>query len=165
MGMNVQKLILPSPKYPVLSFKYPTPAQWSEYLLNYPEYSNLATIYMTETSLRQIREVNRNINSLRYASEPKDTWKILENDEQGDCDDLALTKRFQLAKIYHRGCFPPIICRTPVGAHLVCGVWSDLGLYIMDNLCIDIMPWTALNYTWIAMLESTHSWRMLSPTG
>jgi len=94
-----------------------------------------------------------------------DYWTIPQ-DGYGDCEDYALGKRKSLVDLgLPAQALRLTIARTSDGtAHTVLVVTTDRGDYVLDNLNPAILPWTAINYTWIArQVPGQAQWASIGP--
>ena len=97
-----------------------------------------------------------------YVADParNDTWRLLNDGEAGDCEDLALTLRARLAAL---GCLAPAICKTEAGQrHMVLLVVTAAGVYVADNRFAHIAPWAGLPYAWEICL-GPDGWQTILP--
>lgn len=117
---------------------------------------------MTDTLWAQLDNVNRSINAMPYRSDMelygKDEYWDPDATAAGDCDDYALAKRKRMQEIHpeHAECFRLATCwvegddKTPGqgGYHAVLTVWTNRGVYVMDNRYREVMPFRQLPYRW-----------------
>lgn len=154
-----------------LGFRVPTPPQWLDFLERHPDQappSDVAAggvMELTPERLYDLIRINREVNDrCPYRPDPagNDNWRLLEDGEAGDCEDLALTKRARLAAAgWPMGILRPGICRVPDGrGHLVLLTFLSAGVYVADNLFNHVAPWTGLSYRWEFCL-GPGGWQMI----
>jgi predicted transglutaminase-like cysteine proteinase len=111
---------------------------------------------MTVDRWEDLKEVNRAVNAT-IVPEPNteglagEKWLI--NPARGDCNDYAVSKRFELLK---RGWPARALLLsevvTPWGEHhLVLVVRTSIGDLVLDNLTQQIRPWARAPYRWVRM--------------
>jgi predicted transglutaminase-like cysteine proteinase len=94
-----------------------------------------------------------------------DYWTI-PKDGYGDCEDYALGKRKSLVDLgLPVQALRLTIARTADGtAHTVLVVATDRGDYVLDNLNLAILPWTAVHYARIArQVPGQTQWTRIGP--
>lgn len=108
-------------------------------------------IQLTESRLAEMRAVNKAVNSriAPDASKGGDNWSL--ETRIGNCNDYAVQKRDELSRLgYPAAALSLAIVMTRAGqGHLVLTVRTDAGDYVLDNLQGSVLPWTALNYSWL----------------
>ena len=134
--------------------------------------SDVSTITLDANAWRTLEEVNTAWNTAIKPEEDAahygrvDYWTI-PKDGYGDCEDYALGKRKSLVDLgIPVQALRLTIARTGDGtAHTVLVAATDRGDYVLDNLNSAILPWTAVNYTWIArQLPGQTQWAFIGPT-
>lgn len=117
-----------------------------------------ATVTMTAERWILVRGVNQQVNrSIRAVSDPAhygqaDYWALQSGqDQSGDCEDYALTKRHQLiAAGLPSDALTFAIVRTSWGElHAVLILATDEGDMVLDNLTPWIVRWHKTSYRWI----------------
>lgn len=108
-------------------------------------------VQLTESRLAEMRAVNRAVNA-RIAPNPLkggDGWSL--ETRAGNCNDYAVQKRDELSRLgYPASSLSLATVMTRAGqGHLVLTVRTDAGDYVLDNLQGNVLPWTALNYSWL----------------
>lgn len=131
-------------------------------------------IVLSKEKWKEIDEVNRRINSqVQYVSDPEqfgkpDFWEIVEN--QGDCDDYALTKRNELMKLGYSAddlriatCWAEDEFGNPGQGeyHAVLVIYTDFGDYVLDNRYEEVMPWDQLPYDWHKIQGPDKFWKYI----
>jgi predicted transglutaminase-like cysteine proteinase len=113
-------------------------------------------VRLTEERWEDLRQVNKTVNGF-IVPEPNtegvmaEKWLI--NPASGDCNDYAVSKRYELLK---RGWPARALLlsevRTSWGeGHLVLVVRTSAGDLVLDNLTPQIRPWTRAPYQWVRM--------------
>ena len=135
-------------------------------------HGNLSTITLDANTWRTLEQVNTAWNTAIKPEEDAahygrvDYWTI-PKDGYGDCEDYALGKRKSLVDLgIPVQALRLTIARTGDGtAHTVLVAATDRGDYVLDNLNSAILPWTAVNYTWIArQIPGQTQWAFIGPT-
>ncbi|MGA7711634.1 MAG: transglutaminase-like cysteine peptidase [Rhizomicrobium sp.] len=133
---------------------------------------NLSSITLDANTWRTLEQVNTAWNTAIKPEEDAahygrvDYWTI-PKDGYGDCEDYALGKRKSLVDLgIPVQALRLTIARTGDGtAHTVLVAATDRGDYVLDNLNSAILPWTAVNYTWIArQIPGQTQWAFIGPT-
>lgn len=116
-------------------------------------------IRMTEDRWEDLKDVNKAVNGsivpeVNTGGLAAEKWLI--NPARGDCNDYAVSKRFELLK---RGWPARTLLlsevRTSWGeGHLVLVVRTSVGDLILDNLTSQIRPWAKAPYHWVRMQTS-----------
>jgi predicted transglutaminase-like cysteine proteinase len=113
-------------------------------------------VRMTEKRWDDLREVNKTVNAA-IAPQPNteglagEKWII--NPARGDCNDYAVSKRFELLK---RGWPARALLLSEVKTswgegHLILVVRTSVGDLVLDNLTSQIRLWTRAPYYWVRM--------------
>ena len=116
-------------------------------------------VRMTEERWGDLKQVNKLVNG-SIVPEPNtegllaEKWVI--NPSSGDCNDYAVSKRFELLK---RGWPARALLLSEVKTawgegHLVLVVRTSEGDLVLDNLTAQIRPWTKAPYRWVKMQTS-----------
>ena len=111
---------------------------------------------MTEKRWDDLKQVNKTVNA-SIVPEPNteglagEKWII--NPASGDCNDYAVSKRFELLK---RGWPARTLLLSEVKTswgegHLILVVRTSVGDVVLDNLTPQIRPWTSAPYQWVRM--------------
>jgi len=115
-----------------------------------------ATITMTDSNWRTLKQVNSAVNSSIWAEYDQDHYGRAEywtipTDGYGDCEDYALVKRRDLiAEGFPVSALRLAIVIAPREArHAVLTVVTDKGDYVLDNLSDNVVAWNTTGYTWI----------------
>nr|WP_246789730.1 transglutaminase-like cysteine peptidase [Bradyrhizobium sp. CCBAU 51765] len=120
----------------------------------------------------ELLDVNRMVN-LAIVPLPNDhgladeAWRI--NPDRGDCNDYAVSKRHELLR---RG-WPAralLLSEVIVGSgrhHLVLLVRTLSGDLVLDNLALEIKPWSEIPYRWLRVqMPSSHQlWATINGKG
>jgi predicted transglutaminase-like cysteine proteinase len=125
-------------------------------------------VQMTEKRWDDLKEVNRNVNAA-IAPQPNteglaaEKWLI--NPANGDCNDYAVSKRFELLK---RGWPARAVLLSEVKTswgegHLILVVRTSAGDLVLDNLTSQIRSWTHVPYHWVRMQtpKNPNFWALL----
>jgi len=113
-------------------------------------------VRMTEKRWDDLKQVNKTVNA-SIVPEPNteglagEKWII--NPASGDCNDYAVSKRFELLK---RGWPARTLLLSEVKTswgegHLILVVRTSVGDVVLDNLTPQIRPWTSAPYQWVRM--------------
>jgi len=102
-----------------------------------------------------MESVNQRVNrAIRPATDQQifgkaEVWKV--GGRAGDCEDYALKKRSMLmSKGFHPSQLPLIKVRRRNGeAHIVLGVRTTKGDFVLDNLSSSIKPWRSTGYRFL----------------
>ncbi len=128
-----------------------------------------STLQLSADLWGELMAVNKRVNGSlwpvddeRHYGQPE-YWTI-PTDGYGDCDDYALTKRQQLAKLG----LPMKALRVAVvltgrhNRHAVLTVATDQGDFVLDNETNDILPWNQTGFRWIARQDAKNDWGWIS---
>lgn len=153
-----------------------SPRPWLEFCRNDPSRTQCASepvqVEMTEARLHQLMSaqamVHQSTNQQPDEAFLGDRWELIEHNKQGDCEDMALTKRDILMTWgWPAGSLRPAICTidrtggTDSQLHAVLTVDTDAGTYVLGNLvdgvrsidtseCVDwVMRADGVNWSWI----------------
>lgn len=133
---------------------------------------DVSTVTLDANTWHTLEEVNTAWNTTIKPEEDAahygrvDYWTI-PKDGYGDCEDYALGKRKSLVDLgMPVQALRLTIARTNDGtAHTVLVAATDRGDYVLDNLNSAVLPWTAVNYTWIArQIPGQTQWAFIGPT-
>jgi predicted transglutaminase-like cysteine proteinase len=126
-------------------------------------------VHLTEQRWEDLKEVNRTVNA-SIVPEPNteglagEKWLI--NPASGDCNDYAVSKRFELL---NRGWPSRALLLSEVVTswgehHLILVVRTSAGDLVLDNLTSQIRPWTKAPYRWVRMQtpKNPNFWASLS---
>lgn len=113
-------------------------------------------VRLTEERWDDLKEINKTVNAA-ITPEPNteglagEKWVI--NPSSGDCNDYAVSKRFELLK---RGWPTRALLLSEVVTtwgehHLILVVRTSAGDLVLDNLTPQIRPWTRAPYRWVRM--------------
>jgi predicted transglutaminase-like cysteine proteinase len=113
-------------------------------------------VHLTEDRWEDLKQVNQTVNTA-IIPEPNteglagEKWVI--NPSSGDCNDYAVSKRFELLK---RGWPARALLLSEVKTtwgegHLILVVRTSAGDLVLDNLTPQIRPWTHAPYRWVRM--------------
>jgi predicted transglutaminase-like cysteine proteinase len=113
-------------------------------------------VRLTEERWEHLKQVNKSVNTA-IVPEPNteglagEKWLI--NPSSGDCNDYAVSKRFELLK---RGWPARALLLSEVKTswgegHLILVVRTSAGDLVLDNLTPQIRPWTRAPYRWVRM--------------
>ena len=116
-------------------------------------------VRLTEERWEDLKEVNKIVNTT-IVPEPNteglagEKWLI--NPAGGDCNDYAVSKRFELLK---RGWPARALLLSEVVTnwgehHLILVVRTSVGDLVLDNLTPQIRSWTRAPYRWVRMQTS-----------
>lgn len=111
-------------------------------------------VRLTEERWADLKQVNNTVNNA-IAPEPNteglmaEKWII--NPASGDCNDYAVSKRFELLK---RGWPARALLLSEVKTasgegHLILVVRTSMGDFVLDNLTPQIRPWSRAPYRWV----------------
>ncbi|NIK86774.1 putative transglutaminase-like cysteine proteinase [Rhizomicrobium palustre] len=122
-------------------------------------------VALTPAVWSEIAQVNRHVNADIWPEEDRthygraEYWTI-PTDGYGDCDDYALTKRQQLAKLgLPMKALRMAVAITPQNdRHAVLTVATDHGDFVLDNLTDDIRGWEKTGYRWLARQDAANDW-------
>lgn len=126
-------------------------------------------VRMTGERWDDLKRVNRSVNA-SIVPEPNteglagEKWII--NPSHGDCNDYAVSKRFELLK---RGWPARALLLSEVVTawgehHLILVVRTTVGDLVLDNLTPQIRPWADAPYRWVRMQtpKNPNYWASLS---
>ena len=132
-----------------------------------PTNGDAATVSMTNKRLAMLRSVNSRVNRAIRPRHDRDTdafgdhWSIAPR--SGDCEDYALTKEHQLARLgFSRRAMRIAVVKTFDGQnHSVLVVRTSEGDLVLDNLTDRILPWkkTKLVFVMIQSDDNPRYWR------
>jgi predicted transglutaminase-like cysteine proteinase len=113
-------------------------------------------VRLTEARWDDLKEVNKVVNSTitpEANTEGLAGEKWIINPASGDCNDYAVSKRFELLK---RGWPARALLLSEVVTtwgehHLILVVRTSAGDLVLDNLTPQIRPWTRAPYRWVRM--------------
>ena len=113
-----------------------------------------------------LSRVNRSLNAAIKPEDdaqhygPTDYWTIV-TDGYGDCEDYALTKRKALldAGLPAAALRLAVVITSGQERHAILTVATDRGDFVMDNFSDDVLPWTRVNYKWLARQDPKTPWR------
>lgn len=142
------------------------PVAFTQFCLHYPDQCKSERIAfrggpvrLTETRWDDLRDVNKAVNAsivpeANAEGVPGEKWLI--RPASGDCNDFAVTKRYELLK---RGWPPRALLLSEVVTtwgehHLVLVVRTSLGDLVLDNLTAQIRPWARSPYRWVRIQTS-----------
>lgn len=120
----------------------------------------------TTMSLRDLKRLNRSINSRVFQREDIRTYGVEEYwtpsgggpGAAGDCEDIALEKQIELTRlglpagsarlavVYHRN----------LGLHVVLVVRTTRGDYVLDSATHAVKPWSGTPYQWLRMQSAAN---------
>jgi predicted transglutaminase-like cysteine proteinase len=113
-------------------------------------------VRLTEERWEDLKEVNKTVNAAIVPEANTEgllaeKWVI--NPSSGDCNDYAVSKRFELLK---RGWPARALLLSEVKTswgegHLILVVRTSAGDLVLDNLTPQIRPWTRAPYRWVRM--------------
>jgi predicted transglutaminase-like cysteine proteinase len=119
-------------------------------------YADLARVQVT---------VNRYVTQAPELTDMGDDWHLLAAGDDGDCEDIALTKRdILLAAGWPAGALRPAICyaqgQVPGGPalHAVLTVETDAGTYVLGNLSPAVDHWTRSECAGWVMRAGAEGW-------
>ena len=121
--------------------------------------SSEETIALTPERLATLRSVNLAVNrSIRPSNVDPVTHRWSVAPTSGNCNDFAVTKRAQLARLgFSTGALRMAIARTSWGeGHAVLVVRTDKGDLVLDSLRNVILPWNATGLRWISVQSATN---------
>ena len=138
------------------------PMAFTQFCLRYSDQCKPRRVFrggpvrLTEERWDDLKEVNKSVNAAIVA-EPNtkglagEKWLI--NPASGDCNDYAVSKRFELLK---RGWPSRALLLSEVVTawgehHLVLVVRTSAGDLVLDNLSPRIRPWVQAPYRWVRM--------------
>jgi len=124
------------------------------------------TTPLTAQSFALMTRVNRDTNAAIKPEDdvdhygPADYWTIV-TDGYGDCEDFALTKRKALidAGLPIAALRLAVVLTPNKERHAILTVATDRGDFVMDNFSNDVLPWTAVRYTWLSRQDAKLPWR------
>ena len=124
------------------------------------------TTPLTTQSFELLTRINRDTNAAIKPEDdvqhygPADYWTIA-TDGYGDCEDFALTKRKALidAGLPVAALRLAVVLTPNRERHAILTVATDRGDFVMDNFSNDVLPWTAVGYTWLSRQDPKLPWR------
>jgi predicted transglutaminase-like cysteine proteinase len=124
------------------------------------------TVPLTSTLLRQLRQVNTQVNRSidpRYDNKGDDEWQA--DVSSGDCEDYALTKRRRLIELgWSPNALRMAIAYTPDNSgHAVLVVSTTKGDFVLDNRINSVRNWRDTDLRWV-MIQSPNnplSWNQI----
>lgn len=124
-----------------------------------------APLPLTRATWRALTLVNTIVNDTIHATtEPagQDIWE--RGVHEGDCEEYALEKRYQLFKAgYPLGALSLSEVEDRAGApHLVLTVRTDHGAFVLDNMHSAVLPWDRTGYRFIKVQSLTDPMRWVS---
>ncbi len=150
------------------------PIKWLDLLRRHPKLNpgrvTPTRAKMTKLLYLQLAWVNFSVNQrIRFRDDKEDYWEI--GIDEGDCEDYAIAKLVELEDLgWPRGCLTLVFCLVPrVGRgmipHLVLGIETDEGSFILDNLKNYPVLWIRLLYKWMSRerMGSSNRWDYLYP--
>jgi predicted transglutaminase-like cysteine proteinase len=113
-------------------------------------------VRLTEARWEDLKRVNKVVNgsiSPEANTEGVAGEKWIINPSRGDCNDYAVSKRYELLK---RGWPARALLLSEVKTssgegHLILVVRTSVGDLVLDNLTPQIRPWTHAPYLWVRM--------------
>lgn len=113
-------------------------------------------VHLTEERWEGLKQVNKAVNAAitpEANTEGVAGEKWIINPSSGDCNDYAVSKRFELLK---RGWPTRALLLSEVKTawgegHLILVVRTSAGDLVLDNLTPQIRPWTRAPYRWVRM--------------
>lgn len=127
------------------------------------ETSPNSSITLNQASWTALNRVNLSVNSAIWPVEDlkhygrAEYWTI-PTDGEGDCEDIALTKRQQLARAgYPLSALRIAVVETPqMERHAILTVATDEGDLVLDNLNDQVKVWSLTGYRWIERQDPRH---------
>lgn len=121
---------------------------------------------LTAQSFDLLTRVNRDLNAAIKPEDdaahygPNEYWTIA-TDGYGDCEDFALTKRKALvdAGLPIAALRLAVVLTPSRERHAILTVATDRGDFVMDNFSDQVLPWTAVGYTWLSRQDPRMPWR------
>lgn len=105
-------------------------------------------------------------DQVRYVPDSPGTDDWREALTRGDCEDIAIAV---LVKLLSEGFPAPgalrlAVCKTAAGvAHAVLTVFTDRGVFVLDNLRAGLWPWRECGHDWIAVeVPDTGTWQLIA---
>ena len=163
-----------------IKFERPTlaPMAYTEFCIRYQGQCRQKTVFrggpvdLTAERWADLREINRSVNQdivpERNERGPAgEAWLI--NPNRGDCNDYAVSKRHELLQ---RGWPARALLLSEVVTnsgehHLVLVVRTRSGDLVLDNLTVQIKPWSRVPYRWvrIQMPNESRLWATIAGRG
>ena len=155
---------LPVPNHPVFATVGDTtraPIGWVEFCADNPGDCSTSNtqprdIVLTQTSWKDLVQVNRYVNDSVKPLTDMDHWGVIEKwsyptDGYGDCEDYVLQKRKILIDAgWPREALLVTVVRDRKGdGHAVLTVRTDKGEFVLDNQNEEILPWTQTGYRFV----------------
>lgn len=135
------------------------PRGWTQFCPKLPgecRSGDPSRVRLDEASWRLMRRVNQEVNVAIAQVKDSEHWAVEESwdlplDGKGDCEDLALEKRRQLAAagLSLGGLLMTVVRDSQGGGHAVLTVVTDRGDFVLDNLHTRIRPWRSTGYDFV----------------
>lgn len=133
------------------------------------ETSPQSSIALDDATWRLLNQINLSVNDAIWPETDQqhygraEYWTI-PTDGAGDCEDIALTKRQQLAKAgYPMSALRIAVVVTPqMERHAILTVATDKGDFVLDNLNDQVKIWNATGYRWIERQDPAHAMQWVS---
>jgi predicted transglutaminase-like cysteine proteinase len=112
---------------------------------------------------RQIQRINRMVNGRVHQQTDNDLYGLADywvragmgNNARGDCEDIAIEKRFQLLKA---GFAPErlsfaVVYQAEIGLHTVLVARTDHGDLVLDSRNDALRQWDSTPYRWLSVQD------------
>jgi predicted transglutaminase-like cysteine proteinase len=152
------------------------PYGWIEFCQRYQgeceAAGKVADVNLTESSLREIRQVNVFVNHAVEPVSDMEHWGVVDRwdlpmDGKGDCEDYALMKRkILIERGYPRSALLVTVVRDAQNeGHAILTVKTNGGEYILDNLTDDVKPVNRVAYRFVKRQsqKDPNEWVALGP--
>lgn len=151
------------------------PYGWLDFCQRYAsecEAGKVADVNLTETSMREIRQVNAFVNHAVEAVSDMEHWGVVDRwdlpmDGKGDCEDYALMKRKILVERgYPRAALLVTVVRDSQNeGHAILTVKTNAGEFILDNLTDEVKPVSRISYRFVKRQsqQDPNVWVALGP--
>ncbi len=152
------------------------PYGWVEFCQRYrgecAANGKIADVNLTETALREIRQVNTAINHSVEAVSDLEHWGVVDRwdlpmDGKGDCEDYALMKRkILIERGFPRSALLITVVRDENNeGHAILTVKTNAGEFILDNLNDEVKPVGRIAYRLVKRQsqQDPNAWVALGP--
>lgn len=152
------------------------PYGWMEFCQRYASEceaaGKVADVNLTETAMREIRQVNSFVNHGVEAVSDMEHWGVVDRwdlpaDGKGDCEDYALMKRkILIERGYPRAALLVTVVRDSQNeGHAILTVKTNAGEFILDNLTDEVKPVSRIAYRFVKRQsqQDPNVWVALGP--
>jgi predicted transglutaminase-like cysteine proteinase len=152
------------------------PYGWMEFCQRYPgeceASGKVADVNLTETSMREIRQIDSFVNHAVEAISDMEHWGVVDRwdlpmDGKGDCEDYALMKRrLLIERGYPRSALLVTVVRDAQNeGHAILTVKTNGGEFVLDNLNDEVKPVSRVDYRFVKRQsqQDPNVWVALGP--